>query len=90
MFEFERQKAIVAADALAQQFIRMVVNEPDAGLIIICFSDQQAQKFLKLRFLEIDMTFKRVHGCIHEIVFSTYLGDSEGNASKTSHSIMLI
>ena len=82
LFEFERQKNATRDDPTTEQFIRAVVNEPEAGLIIVCFSEQQARKFLNLRFIELDMTFKRIHGVIHEIVFSTYLGDSEGNAGK--------
>lgn len=39
----------------------------DSEVLIICFSKQQAQLYGKVRTLQVDLTFKRVHGCINEL-----------------------
>lgn len=43
----------------------------DTNLRIICFTDDQARLLAKIKWFEVNMTFKRVNSDIHEVVLVT-------------------
>lgn len=51
------------------EYIRHIENDGET-IIIICFTDQQAEHIKDARFLQVDMTYKRVLGDINELVYA--------------------